>query len=532
MRPGGRLEGKEEGSADRIPIRIHHDARATRSDLSRLDDILISHRRQTTWWLAGLVFVGLNVLLRFSIHQPPVWDGAMSVYPAAIELAETNFDFSRLFSLPTYYEGGPNTHATSPWTVMVAALISLTGSLANALPILHVISFGLAALTGAATYRLIAHSAPGIIAVVGALAVLLFPPMIVQTADVYLDLPLTCLGTWGLVMLLERKFIASSALITMAVWVKPLAVIFAAVLAGFVLIYGEPRRKISRAIALALPPLVAAGVVSLLQAAQSTRLPLLDRYVAAVGATGEFLATMPDLLAIVGVTMVLIIVSIREQVTLDTFRLMSLVVISVFAFVVLNPVISQGIPLLPRYYIAFLPALVAGILTFLSLKSQRMALAAGSVLILLFAVNINGLFYRFKDHPTYVLAERSLTYRDLLALQIEDISILTDLSREMPVYYDYFAFYRLEYPGLGYSDGPLASGVSVFHHRELAATSLADLPTRFAFIFEYPVLGGEVLLRIWDEAKASGAEVTETELTRGPYKVYVVEVDQAGSLNP
>jgi hypothetical protein len=102
----------------------------------------------------------------------------------------------------------------------------------------------------------------------------------------------------------------------------------------------------------------------------------------------------------------------------------------------------------------------------------------------------------------------------------------------VPVYYDYFAFYRLEYPELGYAEGPLPSGISVFHNRELVEATLADLPQRFAFIFEYPVLGGEVLLRIWEAAKASGADVTETALTRGAYTVYVIEVDQGGTVSP
>jgi hypothetical protein len=502
------------------------------TDLNRVDDILIRYKRQTTWWLAGIVFATLNVLLRFAVNQPPAWDGAMSVYPAAIELSRTNFDFARLFSLPTYSEGGPNTHATSPWTTMVAALISLTGSLSSALPVLHVVSFGLAALTVAAAYRLIAHSTPGLIAVLGALAVLLFPPMIAQTADIYLDLPLTCLGTWGLVMLLERKFIAASVLITLAVWVKPLAVIYTAVLLGFVLIYGERRQRVVRAMVLAIPPLVVAAVVSVLQSARSPRLPLVDRYFAAVGTSGEFLASMPDLLAIVALTLILIVVSIKQSDPPETFRMMSLVLISSLAFVILNPVISQGIQFLPRYYIALVPALIAGILTFLSIKSRPIAFVAVAILLLAFATNINGDLYRFRDHPYYALAERSLAYRDLLSLQQEDVSVLSELSQEMPVYYDYFAFYRLEYPELGYSDGPLASGVSLFHNRDLADATLADMPNRFAFMFEYPVLGGEVLRNIWDEAKASGATVSETALTSGPYTVYVIEVDQGGSVSP
>lgn len=500
--------------------------------MNQLESILIRNKRQATWWLAGIVFVILNVLLRFSVNQPPAWDGAMSVYPAAIELSRTNFDFARLFSLPTYAEGGPNTHATSPWTTLVAALISLTGSLSSALPVLHVVSFGLAALTVAAAYRLIAHSAPGLIAVLGALAVLLFPPMIAQTADIYLDLPLACLGTWGLVMLLERRFIAASGLITLAVWVKPLAVIYAAVLLGFVLIYGEHRRRVLRAIGLALPPLVAAAVISVLQSARSPGLPLVDRYFAAVGTSGEFLASMPDLVAIIALTLILIVVSFKDPAPPETFRMMSLVLISSLAFVILNPLISQGIQFLPRYYLALVPALIAGVITFLAIKSRPIAFIAVSILLLTFATNINGDFYRYRDHPYYALAERSLAYRDLMTLQMEDVAVLSELSQEMPVYYDYFAFYRLEYPELGYSDGPLESGVSIFHNRELADATLADMPSRFAFIFEYPVLGGEVLLNIWDEAKASGANVIETALSRGRFTVYVIEVDQGGAVSP
>jgi hypothetical protein len=179
------------------------------------------------------------------------------------------------------------------------------------------------------------------------------------------------------------------------------------------------------------------------------------------------------------------------------------------------------------------PVLVAGILTSLSVKSRAFAFGAVAVVMLAFAININGMYYLYRDHPTYALAERSLAYRDLLALQIEDVSYLKDLSADMPVYYDYFGYYRLEYPELGYSQGPVASGVSVFHNRELAEATLADLPNRFAFMFEYPgSLGGVFLLRIWDEAKAAGVLVTETEFTKGPYTVYVVEVDQSRTAQP
>jgi hypothetical protein len=497
--------------------------------LTTLDQFLIRYRRPTTWWLAGGAFVALNVVMRFSVDQPPVWDGAMSVYPAAIELASTNFDFSRLFSLPTYAEGGPNTHATSPWTIMVGGLISLTGSLARALPILHVVSFGLAALTFAATYRLIAHAAPGLVAVVGALAALIFPPMIVQSAEIYLDLPLACLGTWSLVMLLERRLGAASVLTTVAVWVKPLAVIFVSVGVLFVLMHDERRGRAFRAARLFAPALMVAAAVSFLQASASVAPPLMDRYVIAVGGSAQLLQAMPDLVAIILAAVLILPLLIKGSAKQETFTLMTLLLISVVAFVLLNPLVSHGIPILPRYYIAILPAVIAAVLTVLRFKSRQMALAAGTMLVLVFAVNVNGVLYPFGDHATHALAERSLAYRDLLALQLEDVRLLAELGSSMPVYYDYFGYYRYEYPELGYSDGPVPSGVSVYHHPELGQASLDDFPTNFAFAYEYPVLGGEVLLRIWEEAIAAGVHVTETALTRGSYTVYVVQIDQARS---
>ena len=502
------------------------------TDLNQLDQILIRHRKQTTWWLAGAVFIALTIVLRFAVHQPPVWDGAMSVYPAAIELAETDFDFVRLFSLPTYYEGGPNTHATSPWTIMVAVLISASGSLEKALPILHLLSFGLAALTIAGTYRLIAHSAPGVVAVVGALAALTFPPMIVQTAEIYLDLPLACLGTWSLVLLLERRFVAAMMLSTLAVWVKPLAVIFVAAGALFILTHDVRKGRVPRAFLLSTPALAIAALISALQSPKSTAPPLVDRYVISVGGSSQLLQAMPDLVVILLVAVLVIPVVLKGSPRQDTFTLMSLVLISVVAFVLLNPAVTNGIPILPRYYIAILPAVIAGLLTVLMSRSRAVAIVAASVLVIAFTINSYGVFYPYKDHATHALAERSLAYRDLLTLQVEDVALLAEMARSMPVYYDYFGYYRYEYPELGYSDGALESGVSVYHHPELARATLAELPATFAFVYEYPVLGGDVLLRIWEEARAAGAEVTETALTQGPYTVYVVQVNQTESRRP
>jgi hypothetical protein len=96
----------------------------------------------------------------------------------------------------------------------------------------------------------------------------------------------------------------------------------------------------------------------------------------------------------------------------------------------------------------------------------------------------------------------------------------------VPIYFDYFAYFRLAYPEMGYADGIPRSGASVFHNADLHSAPLPELPKRFAMLFEYPVLGGEVLERIWKEAEAAGAVANETKLTSGSYAVYVIEIDQ------
>ena len=244
-------------------------------------------------------------------------------------------------------------------------LISATGSLANALPILHFISFGLAALTVAATYRLIAHSAPGVVAVVGALAVLAFPPMIVQTAEIYLDLPLACLGTWSLVLLLERRFMAASMLTTLAVWVKPIGshircgrLAYSSLLTTFATAKSCSGRFSSRLLRLAM-----AAVISVLQSSKSSAPPLVDRYVISVGGSSQLLQTMPDLIVILLVTLSgHPRVHQREPKERNLYSHEPLIDLRC-CICSLEPRGSNGIPLLPRYYIAILPVVIAALLT-------------------------------------------------------------------------------------------------------------------------------------------------------------------------
>ena len=55
-----------------------------------------------------LAWFALILILKWpTLTQPPVWDGSMSVFPAAITLAENNFDLGYLLEQPGYADGRP-----------------------------------------------------------------------------------------------------------------------------------------------------------------------------------------------------------------------------------------------------------------------------------------------------------------------------------------------------------------------------------------------------------------------------------------
>ena len=356
------------------------------NSLGPVDVYLTSHRVHVTRWLAGVIFVCLFPLLGFSLNQPPTWDGAMSVYPAALEIVDSGFDIVRVLGMPTYLEGGPNTYTVSPWTLTVAGLTQATGSLKTAIPILHIISFALAALTAAATYRLIAHTAPGIPAVIGALAALLFPPMLVQTADIYLDLPLACAGTWGLVFLEERAYGRAGVLTTLAVLIKPLAILFVGIIAIHVITEGSRTGRLRRLVLMTIPPLTIALALSIVQSADVIPDPLRDRLIGSISSTAQHLVSLPDVMVLFALVLAAG-VALRSAVGhVETYRLAVMMVISFTGFALLGPLVTHGISIIPRYYVVVTPVLIAGLIGLLSHRSRKLSIALATLLAVLFAL--------------------------------------------------------------------------------------------------------------------------------------------------
>jgi hypothetical protein len=447
----------------------------------------------------------------------------MSVYPAAIELARTDFDLPRLLSLPTYLEGGPNTHSLSLWTLVVAAGIHTFGDLQSLIPLLHVVSLALYGLLAVAVFRFIRVSTTARVAAFGTAAACLFPALLVQAGDIYIDLPAACLTTWSVYALMRRKYHLAAGLITVAIWIKPIAAIFLPALILHRLRHGPIPRKVQEAGALLLFPVVVLVGTTWLLAADTTPEPIRARFMEALAPTGLWLQAVPDVLGVIIVSLSISFIAIRRTHMIEQMEIGIFVLLGGCCFLFFNPLVTFGIPFLPRYFIAIVPVLVAALAAQVAVLSPRAAFPLLTLIGLVFVLNLSGFFYPFKNHPMYALAERSLAYHDLLALQKEGVARLEELGRSRPIFYDYYRHYQFRYPEMGYTSGPSRNGVLVFHDTEISH-DIADFPPRFALLFEYPWLGGNQLYEIWQNALADGATVTETRLRRGPYTIFLIEV--------
>ena len=65
-----------------------------------------------------VALLGILALKWPTLDQPPVWDTAMGLFPAAITLAGNGFDVAELFGMPGFFQGGPNTHSASLVTLV------------------------------------------------------------------------------------------------------------------------------------------------------------------------------------------------------------------------------------------------------------------------------------------------------------------------------------------------------------------------------------------------------------------------------
>jgi len=79
------------------------------------------------WWVAWLVItIGLTVWRFEVIDSPPYWDFGQGLWHEANYLAETNFDYQRLwYEEKRIWEGGADCYRTSILPTVVAVLMKI-----------------------------------------------------------------------------------------------------------------------------------------------------------------------------------------------------------------------------------------------------------------------------------------------------------------------------------------------------------------------------------------------------------------------
>ena len=479
---------------------------------------------------AALLIAVVFAVWRFGVlDQPPVWDGAMGMTPAALTLESLDFNVAELLRMPDYRAGGPNIHSLSLATWVVAASVRIAGSYAAALPVLHVMSFALVGLLGGGVFRAVRRataSTPA--AVLASVAATVFPPMVVQASDVYLDLPLAVAVTWAFVYLFEARLLPAVALLCLAAAIKPSAVI---ALPPAMLFIDQSKRFRSREVAWMGAPAVVALIPLVVDAALRPRSGFNPSL-----AAGYFQASMANLLRVrtllpvLGLLVVvtgLLIARSRRQPLAGEDRLPLVLAatalpITFLAFFLFNPIVTKGLTALPRYTTLFLPVVVVALAVGThEIWPRRGSVAAMAIVTLLFALNIQG---RLEPDSVnaYWQAERSLVYEDFLDVQQRAFAAFAVEAADTPSYYDHFRHFLIEYPETGWLDAEIPSGTNE-RLEPLDEEDLPGLPDRFVMLIERLHSGG--LASIRDRAMSDpGYAVELQEFVNGEFTNQVVVV--------
>lgn len=493
------------------------------------------------------------------LDQPPVWDASMAVFPAAITLADMNFDLAGLLQQPGYFHGGPNVHSTSLVTHVTALAYWALGDRPGiVLPFLHVLHF----LVGAGILLLFWRLArPLLGAALGSgfvLALFSFPMLNVQMGYLYTELPLLFCAALAIHEGTRGRTVRASAWATVAVWVKPSGAIVAGALILYSLCLERPWKERWRGAALqGGPPALASAAIYWFR--PPDRLDV-----------GSLRVAVENLLSVPDVALLLVLFPFlsvgarpwRGVVGLrrcshgggdprehgggqsgerredaigpgqDPERLGSRIHlaclalwISFLVFYFLLKPLGVSVWVLPRYYLLLVPFALLSTLAIMERRSRRLAVIVLVTVSIFFLANRRGHLYPRPDSTNFAVAERSLAYVDLLELEIRTLRELAARGETDPVFYGLPEHYKLAYPEMGYGVVKPAEGHYILGERPYAFGRLADFPPSFHMSYESPMLGGEIVARVAARAEESSRwEVAVTPLEVGRFRSFVFHV--------
>lgn len=398
--------------------------------------------------LAPFVVFAVLLVLRWStLDNPPFWDATWTTAVGASELARTDMDLLALIRAPDFADGGVGTHSTSLYTMALGLLQWGVGPDAW-LPAAHVLSVALGAMLFHGTYLLARCFLSQPLSLVTGLAVVALPLTLQQISDIYLDLPIGVSVTYALWAVISRRPGLATLFAFLATGLKPTGL-----MAVPALPFALPAHRRSPRNALTLMGIAASPVLLYLVRSLALSLtselsdPLFLARNALVG-----LGIMPDVLTLVMLS-ALALRHLRH--TLPALALPGGVMLGSFVLLNLASIAVQRSTVLPRYYVAIVPAMMVIVSVALYHRfATRGPLVFLTVLIGFSAVNVTGDWYPVSDHPNPVFVERTLRASEYLDLEVASTRAIATAPLGMRIVDENLRM-RLLYPELGYVAAPV-----------------------------------------------------------------------------
>ncbi|MEW5850554.1 MAG: hypothetical protein AB2A00_17340 [Myxococcota bacterium] len=478
-------------------------------------------------WLChfGLVLA----LTADALLEPPFWDAAFSIFPAALHWLRTDTTYTELLRMPPITAGGPNAHANSVATFLVALVYRLVDSPRAAVVVLHLVWRAILA-TGLTGTTVLASRVLGRrwgVAVM--LLCLLHPLVMAQGRMIYLETLILALHVTAVLAWLRGHTLLTFVVLFLDVATKePGAVGAVALAACTVLLPGPVVQRVARAAALlAAFPLAFSLRVLFVENVSYTPPDLLG-HVALHFRTYWNAMLDVGLLSLSAAALGGLLLSRallprwRQALTDESQRILLVsgsICFAFHGFLLFHPLAGVTAHLIPRYHVEVMPFILLTLLGVLARVRVRWPLPVGAAgLAIFFLINQQGRLYTPPDSNDGCWAERSLDYKDLLALHQGLAARAEELPPDVTKYYSIAEHYLTSYPDMGYVTRVPQNGHFHVHAPELLSEDSRGLPDEFyafvgfALYFQDPYL--RALLRLMkDPAFTHTREV----LSAGPY---------------
>ncbi|MFH0786991.1 MAG: hypothetical protein V2B13_05160 [Pseudomonadota bacterium] len=514
------------------------------------------------------------LLLNFSvITQPPVWDSAASIFPAAIYLSNNNFNFFKLIQEPGYASGGPNVHGFTVGTLITAVILKISGGGTAALVSLHLIHFLMASLALVSFFNLTSMVLGKLNSFLLCFAILIHPVVLTQTRYMYLEIPLLLFTVNAIGYWIRQELGKAILFILLASITKETGFIVGGCIAFYTLFEsGTFWRRVIRSVSAIFPVLLFVVIYlmyitprAMPEFLEGNSLNTLDSFLdipkiiscCMVAASNRFLIMVPDILAAIVAVLIIGVARLRAvlwnvfiskkeksewvknnpiEIRLIDLSILLVVFFHVLHYVILPIFIDFCSPMI-RYHVQIIPFL-GFILSFFVIK--KIGRTVFHILIglglICFVINQDGLLYPNEVNreglgSNFGVTERSGAYRKLLSVQKMGIELLSNVPSEIPVFYEHHNHYIYQYPEMGYTSHSLENGHNIFVEEPYRRGLLKDYPPCFIMFYFSPFLGGKNMLSVVKQTELLpewNNEVIQT-VENPPYLAHLIKVWKEGT---